>query len=166
MDFPAIMHDYFRGERIESLYVIAPLGALCVLFGVSLLVTERSAFFISVAVPFLVLGLALGAVGGSVGLRTNAQVAALDAAYQRDVTTFVAEELPRMEKVNKNWPVYLTTWSVFAVLGLVLRFAVSRDWAHGLGIALVFFAGVGLLIDGFAERRAKPYTAALVALRG
>ncbi|MBL9027450.1 MAG: hypothetical protein JNL21_34985 [Myxococcales bacterium] len=166
MDFPAIMHEYFRGERIESLYVIAPLGILCVAFGAGLLLTERSAFFVGVAVPFVVLGLALAGVGGSVGLRTSSQVAALEQAYQTNAATFVAEELPRMEKVNKNWPVYLTTWCVFAVVGLLLRFAVSRDWAHGLGIALVFFGGVGLLIDGFAERRAKPYTAALSALRG
>lgn len=166
MDFPAVMHEYFRGERAESLFVIAPLGLLCVLFGLALLLSERSAFFVSVAVPFLVLGGALLATGAAVGLRTDGQVAALDAAYAKDPSAFVAEELPRMEKVNKNWPVYLTTWCVFAIVGLGLRFGLARDWAHGLGIALVFFGGVGLLIDGFAERRAKPYTAALVALRG
>jgi BCD family chlorophyll transporter-like MFS transporter len=49
----------------------------------------------------------------------------------------------------------------FGVGGLVLRFALSADFAHGLGIALVFFAGVGLLVDGFAERRTHPYGAAL-----
>lgn len=47
--------------------------------------------------------------------------------------------------------------------GLALRFAVPGDWAHGLGIALVFYAGVGLMVDGFAERRTHPYVAALAA---
>ena len=45
----------------------------------------------------------------------------------------------------------------------MLRFATRGDLTQGLGIALVFFAGVGLLIDGFAERRTHPYTAALSA---
>jgi hypothetical protein len=35
------------------------------------------------------------------------------------------------------------------------------DVTHGVGVALVFFSGVGLLVDGFAERRARPYTASL-----
>ena len=40
----------------------------------------------------------------------------------------------------------------------------TSDFFQGLGIALVFFAGVGLLIDGFAERRTHPYVEALKAL--
>jgi hypothetical protein len=51
--FQVVMHAYFRGERIESLYVIAPLGLACVIFGGALLLSERSAFFVSVAVPSL-----------------------------------------------------------------------------------------------------------------
>ena len=30
-------------------------------------------------------------------------------------------------------------------------------WGYGLGIALVFFAGVGLMIDGFTDRHARAY---------
>ncbi len=164
MDLLAVMHEYFRGERIESLYVIAPVGAACVLFGGALLKTERSGFFIGVAAPFILLGAALLATGLAVGLRTPSQMSALESKLETDRAAFVAEELPRMKKVNANWPVYLTTWCVFAVVGLGLRFGLSREWSHGLGIALVFFGGVGLLIDGFAERRARPYTEALTAM--
>jgi lipoprotein signal peptidase len=55
----------------------------------------------------------------------------------------------------------LAIWLTFAVVGLLLRFTVNSDFYQGLGIALVFFAGVGLLIDGFAERRTHPYMDAL-----
>ena len=68
-----------------------------------------------------------------------------------------------MGKVNGAWSVYLTTWATFAIAGLLLRFALQNEFARGVGTALVFFAGVGLLIDGFAERRAHPYTQALEA---
>jgi len=48
-------------------------------------------------------------------------------------------------------------WAVFGIAGLVLRFAGASDFYQGVGIALIFFAGVGMLIDGFAERRTRPY---------
>ena len=41
----------------------------------------------------------------------------------------------------------------------------QRDSAHvqGLCIALLFIAGVGFMVDGFAERRTHPYTETLPA---
>jgi hypothetical protein len=35
----------------------------------------------------------------------------------------------------------------------------------GFGIALVFFAGVGLMIDGFADRRAQIYSIGIGELK-
>jgi len=69
-----------------------------------------------------------------------------------------------MEAVNRAWPRYLLLWAAFGVVGLVLRFAGFGDFPQGLGVALVFFAGVGMLVDGFAERRTHAYTAALEAV--
>jgi lipoprotein signal peptidase len=68
-----------------------------------------------------------------------------------------------MVKVNQAWPIYLAIWALFGIAGLLLRFAGTSDFYQGIGIALVFFAGVGLLIDGFAERRTHPYMNALQA---
>ncbi len=66
-----------------------------------------------------------------------------------------------MAKVNAAWPAYAATFAAFALCGLGLRFGVRSDVARGVGVALTFFAGVGFLIDGFAERRAKVYLASL-----
>ena len=76
----------------------------------------------------------------------------------------VAEELPRMRKVNANWPRLVATWATLVVVGLGLRFGLRADWAHGLGPALLLMGAVGFLVDGFAERRARPYTVALETL--
>ncbi len=76
----------------------------------------------------------------------------------------LAEELPRMEKVNANWPIYIGMWTAMVLVGLGLRFGLEADWAHGVGPALILIGAMGFLIDGFAERRARPYTAALQAL--
>lgn len=165
MPFLEILDTYFRGERAESLYFILPLGLACLAFAAAVLAAERSSFVVGVAGVFVVLGLALSAVGGGVGFRTASQVTTLHKEFDTDRAAFAVKEGARMEKVNANWPVYLATWTVFALLGLLLRFAVRHELANGVGIALVFFGGVGLLIDGFAERRARPYTEALSELR-
>ena len=155
---------YFQGEKIEALVFILPVGLLSVVFG-AWLVTDGggSGFARGVAIPFLVLGLLMSTVGAVVGLRTPAQLAEVHVTLQATPDIALAAERERMIKVNRAWNVYLAAWAIFGVVGLTLRFATRGDFTQGLGIALVFFAGVGLLIDGFAERRTHPYTAALAS---
>jgi hypothetical protein len=69
-----------------------------------------------------------------------------------------------MQKVNDNWPIYIGTWTALVLVGLGLRFGLKSDWAHGVGPAIILIGAFGFLIDGFAERRARPYTAALEVL--
>lgn len=164
LPFLDVMHTYFRGERIESLYFLVPFGLACLTMAGVALKAERGGFGWGLAVPFVLLGLLALGVGGGVGLRTPAQVAQIEAAYNADPAAMLREELPRMEKVNNNWSLYLGAYAVALVVGAGLRFGLRADWAHGLGIGLVFFGASGLIIDGFAERRAKVYTEALEAL--
>jgi len=91
-------------------------------------------------------------------------VAAIESGFQADAGTMVAEELPRMQKVNDSWPIYIGTWTTLVLVGLALRFGLKADWAHGVGPAIILIGALGFLIDGFAERRARPYTAALETL--
>lgn len=164
MPFEELMHEYFRGERIEALFYIVPAGLLLFGLAATALATDRGAFGWGMAVPLVLLGLALVGVGLTVGLRTPGQVAALEEAYRADPAAMVAEELPRMDEVNANWPKLVATWALLVVVGLGLRFGLRADWAHGLGPALILGGALGFLIDGFAERRARPYTTALEAL--
>ena len=157
------MHIYFQGEKIEALVFILPLGLLSLVFGGWLFTDGGSGFARGVAIPFLLMGLVMTTVGATVGLRTPAQVSALESAVHSDAPAARAAEVVRMSKVNGAWKIYLAVWAAFAVAGIALRFATHSDFLQGLGIALVFFAGVGLLVDGFAERRTHPYTEALTA---
>lgn len=155
------MQVYFQGEKIEALVFILPLGLLCLVFGAWLLTDGSGGFARGVAIPFIAMGLLLGTVGAVVGYRTPAQLAQLRAVVADAPATARASETARMDKVNGAWKYYLVAWGLFGVAGLFLRFATRSDFAHGLDIALVFFAGVGLLVDGFAERRTHPYVEAL-----
>lgn len=164
MTFLEQLNDYFRGERIEALFFIAPAALVLFVLAATAVRSEGGAFGIAMAVPLVVFGLVALGTGLAVGLRTPSQVAALEASYAASPKQMVEQELPRMRKVNAAWPMYLGTWSVLLVVGLILRFAVRADWAHGLGPGLMLVGAMGFLVDGFAERRSRPYTAALEAL--
>lgn len=162
MNLTLVVNEYFQGEKVESLIFILSLGLLCIVFS-TWLVAEGGDFFKGVAIPFMVMGLVMVIVGGVVGFRTPSQVNKLETSLVSQKEATIKAELVRMEKVNNAWPKYLAIWIAFGIIGLVLRIATNSDLIQGLGIALVFFSGVTLLIDGFAERRAIRYTNALQA---
>lgn len=163
MNLPDAMTTYFAGEQLEALVFILPVGLLSLVFGGWLVSEPSGGFSRGVAIPFLLMGLVMTVVGGTVGYRTPAQLKRLQSGIEQSPERVLSAEQARMAKVNRAWPLYLAVWAAFGVVGLALRFATSSAFAQGLGIALVFFSGVGLLVDGFAERRARPYTDALVA---
>lgn len=152
---------YFQGEKIEALVFILPIGLLCLVFGLWLLTDNPGNFAKGVAIPFLLMGMLMSSVGGSVGFRAASQVSEVVSSIQTDPSAAVQSELIRMTKVNAAWSLYLVMWGLFSVVGLVLRFLFASDFFQGVGIALVFIAGIGLLVDGFAERRTHPYVEAL-----
>jgi len=164
MPFLEIMHAYFRGERIEALYFIVPIGVLMLAFAAVTLRAERGGFAWGLAIPLVVFGLVAIGVGAAVGLRTTGQVQEIESELRREPGAMLANELPRMHKVNANWPILMGMWTALVLVGLGLRFGLKADWAHGVGPALILIGAMGFLIDGFAERRARPYTAALEAL--
>jgi hypothetical protein len=161
------LHDamvtYFQGEKIEALVFILPLGLLGLVFGGWLLSEGDGGFSRGVAIPFLVMGLIMTVVGGVVGYRTPSQVAALHPVVESGSEPGLSVERARMERVNRAWTKYVVLWALFGVVGLGLRFGTRGDFTQGLGISLVFFSGLCLMVDGFAERRAHVYAAALEA---
>ena len=161
MKFIETMLPYFQGEKMEALVFILPIGLLCMVFGGWLLSEGQPGFTRGVALPFITMGLVISIIGATVGFRTPAQVVEIQQAYSANQTEAIQAERIRMEKVNKAWGWYLGFWIVFIILGLGLRLLNQSDFWRGFGIALVFFAGVGLMIDGFAERRARNYSNAI-----
>jgi hypothetical protein len=152
---------YFQGEKMEALVFILPIGLLSLVFSAWLMTDNPSSFAKGVAIPFLLMGLLMSTVGGVVGYRTPSQVAGIVRTLEVDRQAGIRAEIKRMTKVNGAWQRYLVMWGLFGIAGLVLRFATSTDFLRGLGIALVLIAGIGLLVDGFAERRTHPYVHAL-----
>jgi hypothetical protein len=161
--------SYFGGEKIEALVFILPIGLLSLVFGAWLMTDNGGAFARGVAIPFVVMGVLMSTVGAVVGYRTPGQLRELTAAIQDSPATAqstLRDEGARMAKVNRAWDYYLVGWAALGIIGLLLRFVTKDDLLQGLGIAMVFFCGVGLLVDGFAERRARVYATKIVAQQG
>lgn len=159
-----VMQAYFRGEKLEAMLFILPLGVLLVAFGGVALKVERGGFAWGIAIPCFLFGLVLIATGSVIAWRTEGQVADLASRFEEAPAAMVEQELPRIRRVNANFRTTFVGFGVAAALGVGLIFVVGTGWAQGLGSALVLLAAIGFLVDGFASRRALPYTAALVTL--
>ncbi len=164
MSFVDIMQTYFQGEKLEAFWFILPVGILLVTFGVVALKVERGGYAWGIAIPCFICGLIFMTVGATVGLRTPKQVAQIAKEYEEAPARMIEKELPRMETVNRNFKTMFTAFGISVLIALGLIFIVRTGWARGFGSALVLVARLGFLIDGFASRRALPYTAALKEL--
>lgn len=161
MDFIAEMQSYFRGEKLEALIFIVPAGLAFAVYGVVALKAEQGGYAWGIAVPCLIFALILTLTGATVAAQTTGQVAGIEQGYNEAPAEMLTEELPRMQAVMKNFKNYLGAMGALAVIGLALRFLVPFEWAAAAGPVLLVAAGIGLVIDGVAERRAHPYITAL-----
>jgi hypothetical protein len=112
--------------------------------------------------PLLALGLGSVVVGGTVWLRTDRQVAELQALLAHSPSELRARELPRMERIQRTFRVIKVAEIVVLAGGLALTFLFPRGSAgYAVGLALAVEAAVLLGLDLFASRRADVYVDAL-----
>jgi hypothetical protein len=160
MDVADALTTYFASERLTGI-VFAIYGVFLFGFAAFNYHAHSGAFMWSIVVPLGLVGL-LAAGGGSwLAMKTGPQLAALQAATPADL---IALELPRMAKVNASWVRLEITWTVLIVGSLAMLWLGKRDWTTGLSLALLIAATSAMVLDVFAERRAKVYTAALEQL--
>ena len=154
---------YFAAERQEAMLFVA-VGAAAVAAAAWL--TWRVPRWRGAAWPLVAIAAIQIVVGGSVGLRTDAQVATLAARLAADPAAFKREETARMLVVNDNFRVYKAIEIGLVAAGVALVAANRRPaqrprrafWrAFGAGLALQ--AAFMLALDFFAEERAGVYTA-------
>ncbi len=158
------LHEYFRGEKNLG-FALAVYGAFLLGLAGWVWRTQDGPFATALLVPLAVLGVAFGGGGTFLALKTTPQVEKLQVDLKAQEKPALDVELARMAKVNANWPRVKLAWGVVTLIALVLLLAVKRDWASGLGLALMMMTAALFAVDVFAERRAEPYTRALEAAR-
>jgi hypothetical protein len=150
---------YFSGEKNGGLVLagvgIAMLITAVVLFPARL---ELRSLAITVGVwSLLQLGIGIGLF-----LKTDAQVGALQSQLATSKDAMTATELPRMEKVQKNFVVLEMVWVAMIVVGAVVAWRMKENSAvAGVALGILINASVLLAFDIVAERRGATYLAAL-----
>jgi uncharacterized membrane protein len=154
------IHAYFNAEKKESLLFII-LGITAIVAAVLCYTVGKTNMYKGMAIPFLVIGILHGIVGYTVYSRSDTQ--RKDVAYGFGIAGNKAPEgeIPRMQKVMKDFKTYRYTEIFLASLGIGLIFYAYKNtdkqfWL-GLGIALAIEALVSLGADYFAETRGGKY---------
>ncbi len=162
MSVASLIDSYFAGEKFESAWILVG-GALALVAALALWFGAREPFAKGLA-AVLLLTAALGlVVGGTVYLRTNAQVAGLHELYASDPGRFSAVEGARIAAVVKSFGQYRLAYAGTALLALVFVFAIGRPLFQGLAVGLLILAALGLTIDFFADERARKYQQGLAS---
>jgi uncharacterized membrane protein HdeD (DUF308 family) len=151
---------YFNGEKQESIIFIT-IGVLAILVALLLFFYIKHQWGKGAAWPLLLIGILQLVVGYTVYTRSDAQ--RKDIVYKMDMNkdSLIREELPRMEKVMKNFSIYRYIEVGLFVAGIAMFFYFRNQqdkqlWM-GLFAALALQAGLMLIADGVAERRGHRY---------
>jgi hypothetical protein len=162
-DTSAAVRSYFLAERDLGIFLsiagVVALAIVATLYG-----SHTNGFQWGVAFPLTIVGLAASFGGGSLAARSRRQAASFAELAASDPAQLAAEELPRMARVNANWPRVKALWGVTIVLSLATLLGVRNEGARGTALVFLATASVLMVIDTLAERRALVYTAHLRAL--
>jgi hypothetical protein len=154
---------YFVAEKHESL-IFMFLGLVAIFVGVWLLLTSGYySRFQGMAYPFIAVAFVQIIVGSTVYFRTDAQIASLTQQLVAAPAQYKADEIKRMDVVNKNFTMYKIAEIVLLIVGI----AITLLWQHthptlyAVGLGLFVQSALMLAADLFAEDRAYTYLAAI-----
>lgn len=156
MDFIRI---YFTEEKIESIIFVI-LGISAIVLALFFWFIIKYSLFNGIAYPFLLIGIIQVIVGTTIITRTSKDIERVEKMVTQHPEKIKTEELPRMEKVLKNFKIYKIIEFALVVLGIILYFYFFKaklPFWKGLGLGLAIQAFIMLALDLLAEDRAMKY---------
>ena len=156
----ADIEKYFNAEKAES-WVFMAIGIAGIIAAIVFFFFIKTNLYKGAAIPFLVIGLLLGAVGFTIYKRSDADRMRNVYAYDMNPSELKEKEIPRMQTVIKNFIVYRWVEIILFLTGAAIYIYFIRDIRHdfwrGFGLALALMAFMALTADFFAERRGHLY---------
>jgi hypothetical protein len=152
---------YFSAEKLESALFLA-VGLVAVAAAVWLWRSRHR--WRGAIVPLVAIGAIQMIVGGTVFLRTDAQVEKLRGLRETAPAAFRADETHRMRQVIRNFETYEKIEIALIALGIGMAVALRRraTW-RAFGLALALQSGLMLALDFAARARAHDYLKAVLA---
>ncbi|MCK9409894.1 MAG: hypothetical protein M0R68_12260 [Bacteroidetes bacterium] len=148
---------YFNAEKNESLLFIL-VGFIACSISLYYFLKLRLPFYSGIGYAFTTIALIQVTVGISVYVRSPKDIVRVKNVLQNNTNGLQTEEIPRMNRVMKNFVLYRWIEIAFIFIGILLIFAMKEAsvWS-GVGLGLMVQSGFMLLLDHFAESRGKIY---------
>lgn len=155
--------SYFQGERVQCLIGLA----------ISLVFISASIYFLFLQKPFfkgmafavLPLSVLLVAICVGVIFRTSGDIERVTAYYQSAPENIQTAEVPRMEKVLRNFSIVKKVELGIFIAGVLLAvFFWNKDLIRGIAFGLILQGIILYLFDHIAELRGKAYMEFLTSL--
>jgi hypothetical protein len=158
------IEKYFTAEKSESL-VFVFIGIAAIILAIIFFFFLKANFYKGIALPLFLIAIIQITVGYTVYKRSDSDRQRNVYAYDLNPSDLKNKEVPRMEKVNKNFVLYRWIEIALIITGLGLIFLYRQDpvksFLYGIGVGLAIQAVIMLGADYFAEARAKNYTKGL-----
>lgn len=149
--------NYFNAEKAESLVFIG-FGIFAIVLSVYFSFFIKDNFWKGLAIPLVLFSFVQIAIGTTIFARSPKDNLRVENILKYEPQKIQTEEIPRMEKVMKNFVYYRYFEIAMMILGLVLMFSLSNyGFWKGFGLGLFMQCAVLLSLDFFAEKRGHFY---------
>jgi len=155
------IEKYFIAEKSQCLVFVC-IGIAAVILSIVFFFFLKTNFYKGIALPLFLIAILQISVGYTVYKRSDGDRQRNTYAYDMNPAQLKNKEIPRMEKVLKNFVLYrwieITLIIAAAILIFLYRSNPDKSFLYGLGIGLAIQAIIILGADSFADARAKIYT--------
>jgi hypothetical protein len=148
---------YFNAEKAESLLFIG-FGVFAILLSVYLFFFIKESFWKGLGIPLLFFSIIQIVIGATIYTRSPKDNLRVETILKYEPGKIQSEEIPRIEKVMKNFVYYRYFEITMIFLGIILMYALSNyGFWKGFGLGLFIQCAVLLSLDFFAEKRGQIY---------
>jgi hypothetical protein len=148
---------YFTGEKAES-YLFLLLGLVGIAIAIYMLMTNSSSFWRGFIIPLILVSILEVIVGFTIINRSPKDIIRVENYVQNNIAKIKTLEIPRMEKVMKNFQIFRYSEIALMIIGILIFLAFSNlPFWKGFGAGLFIQSGIVLILDFFAEKRGYIY---------
>jgi hypothetical protein len=149
--------NYFNAEKAESL-IFMGFGICAIILSVYFFFYLKDSFWKGLAIPLVFFSIVQIVIGATIFTRSPKDNSRVEKVIKYEPQKIQTEEIPRMEKVMKNFVYYRYFEISMILLGVVLMFSLSNyGFWKGFGLGLFIQCAVLLSLDFFAEKRGYFY---------
>lgn len=160
MAFLEAMKGYYEAEKStgKGLFIFGfVIGAVCLFI---LFRKWNQALFKGMFFPLALLCAVSALAGPYLYWNNQRRLEQFPVEYQGQQKEFIEKELERFDGrkgVNSTWIYLKSLWAVLFLTGIIAIFVSHSNLLKGIALGLMMWACFGMVVDTFAEDRARDY---------